>query len=63
LIVAVEVGERFDRGFKWRGCMIAQRPDHAPGDAGPAAGTYEQLNIFGRLASGLVLNRNPTTSA
>jgi hypothetical protein len=28
--------------------MIAQRPDHAPGDAAPAAGIYEQLNIFGR---------------
>ena len=29
--------------------MIAQRPDHAPGEAAPVAGTYEQLNIFGRL--------------
>jgi hypothetical protein len=55
LIVAVEVGERFDRGFKWRGCMIAQRPDHAPGDAAPAAGTYEQLNIF-RRPTGIRVN-------
>jgi hypothetical protein len=27
---------------------LAQRPEHAPGEAAPAAGTYEQLNIFGR---------------
>jgi hypothetical protein len=27
---------------------MAQRPEHAPGDAAPVAGTYEQLNIFGR---------------
>jgi hypothetical protein len=24
------------------------RPEHAPGEAAPAAGIYEQLNIFGR---------------
>jgi hypothetical protein len=30
---------------------MAQRPEHAPGDAAPAAGTYEQLNIFGRPIS------------
>jgi hypothetical protein len=28
---------------------MAQRPDHSSGDAAPAAGTYEQRNIFGRL--------------
>ena len=27
---------------------LAQRPEHAPGETAPAAGTYEQLNIFGR---------------
>lgn len=27
---------------------MAQRPEHAPGETAPAAGTYEQLNIFGR---------------
>lgn len=27
---------------------LAQRPEHVPGDAAPAAGTYEQLNICGR---------------
>ena len=27
---------------------MAQRPEHAPGEPAPAAGTYEQLNIFGR---------------
>jgi hypothetical protein len=27
---------------------MAQRPEHAPGEAAPAAGVYEQLNIFGR---------------
>jgi hypothetical protein len=27
---------------------VAQRADHAPEDAAPADGTYEQLNIFGR---------------
>jgi len=29
----------------------AQRLEHAPGDAAPAAGTYEQLNIFDRPIS------------
>jgi hypothetical protein len=28
--------------------MTTQGPDHAPGDAAPTAGIYEQLNIFGR---------------
>jgi hypothetical protein len=27
---------------------MSERPEHAPGDLAPAAGTYEQLNIFGR---------------
>jgi hypothetical protein len=27
---------------------MAQRTEHAPGEAAPAAGVYEQLNIFGR---------------
>jgi hypothetical protein len=27
---------------------MAQRPEHSPGEATPAAGIYEQLNIFGR---------------
>jgi azurin len=27
---------------------VAQRPEHAPGEAAPIAGTYEQLNVFGR---------------
>ena len=36
------------RDGKRRGYIIAQRPEHAPGEAAPAAGTYEQLNIFGR---------------
>jgi hypothetical protein len=27
---------------------LAQHPEHAPGEAAPVAGTYEQLNIFGR---------------
>jgi hypothetical protein len=26
---------------------MARRPEHRPGEAAPAAGTYEQLNIFG----------------
>jgi hypothetical protein len=26
---------------------MPQRPEHAPGAAAPAAGTYELLNIFG----------------
>jgi hypothetical protein len=39
---------RHVRRHKRRGGMIAQRADHAPEDAAPADGTYEQLNIFGR---------------
>jgi hypothetical protein len=27
---------------------MAQRPEHAPGEAAATAGIYEQLNIFGR---------------
>jgi azurin len=27
---------------------MAQRPEHAPGEAAPIAGTYEQLNVFGQ---------------
>jgi hypothetical protein len=27
---------------------LAQRSEHAPGETAPVAGTYEQLNIFGR---------------
>jgi hypothetical protein len=27
---------------------MAQRPEHAPGEAVPVTGIYEQLNIFGR---------------
>ena len=27
---------------------MAQRPEHAPGETAPVAGTYEQLNTFGR---------------
>lgn len=27
--------------------MMARRPEHAPGEPASAAGTYEQLNIFG----------------
>jgi hypothetical protein len=26
---------------------MPRRPEHAPGEAAPATGTYEQLNIFG----------------
>jgi hypothetical protein len=28
---------------------MAPRPEHIPGEAAPAAGTYEQRNIFGSL--------------
>jgi hypothetical protein len=34
--------------FSAGGWDLAQRPEHAPGEAAPAAGIYEQLNIFGR---------------
>jgi hypothetical protein len=27
---------------------MARRPEHAPGEAAPETGTYEQLNVFGR---------------
>jgi hypothetical protein len=36
---------------------MARRPEHAPGDAAPAAGTYEQLNIFGS-PTGIRVNVN-----
>jgi hypothetical protein len=28
--------------------LNVERPEHAPGDPAPAAGRYEQTNIFGR---------------
>jgi hypothetical protein len=34
-------------GLCWRK-DLAQRPEHAPGEPAPVAGTYEQLNMFGR---------------
>jgi hypothetical protein len=27
---------------------MPQWPEHSPGDPAPSAGTYEQINIFGR---------------
>jgi hypothetical protein len=27
---------------------VTQRPEHVPGEPASVAGTYEQLNIFGR---------------
>ena len=35
-------------GHNSREGRLAQRPEHAPGETAPVAGTYEQLNIFGR---------------
>jgi hypothetical protein len=35
-------------GHNSREGRLAQRPEHAAGETAPAAGTYEQLNIFGR---------------
>jgi hypothetical protein len=32
-----------------RDWKMAQRLEHAPGEAAPATGTYEQRNIFGTL--------------
>jgi hypothetical protein len=32
-----------------RGLEMMQRKEHVPGDAAPAAGIYELLNIFGTL--------------
>jgi hypothetical protein len=52
LLKSVASQELSSRSHRWRhkrrDYMIAERPDHAPGDAAPAAGIYEQLNIFGR---------------
>jgi hypothetical protein len=33
---------------KTRGAPMPRLPEHGPGDPAPGAGTYEQINIFGR---------------
>jgi hypothetical protein len=36
---------------------MPQRPEHSPGEPAPSAGTYEQLNVFGR-SNGIRVDMN-----
>jgi hypothetical protein len=44
---------------------MTQRPEHAPGEAAPVGGTYEQLNIFGRATGTRVtlMHKHPLPDA
>ena len=47
MLIQNDPNQRIQTYF-YEACIMSQRREHRPGEPAPAAGTYEQVNIFGR---------------